>query len=131
MGDIYFPKKARKHMKEYEYMSSYWFVRGYPEYKDILSAPETPERRKALMKLKIDGIDQALKIIPEDIRGMILDSIIHRADFNRLVNYVKENNINENITAKEVREAYIEWIKYLLDWHNDGSAAQPDRNKNM
>ena len=61
----------------------------------------------------------------------ILDSIIHRADFNRLVNYVKENNINENITAKEVREAYIEWIKYLLDWHNDGSAAQPDRNKNM
>jgi len=77
MGDIYFPKKARKHMKEYEYMSSYWFVRGYPEYKDILSAPETPERRKALMKLKINSIDQASKIIPEDIRGMILDSIIH------------------------------------------------------
>ena len=76
MGDIYFPKKARKHMKEYEYMSSYWFVRGYPEYKDILSAPETPERRKAIMKLKLNSIDQALKVIPEYARGMIIDSII-------------------------------------------------------
>lgn len=77
MGDVYFPKKAREYMKEYEYMSSYWFVRGYPEYKDILSAPDTPKRRKAIMELKLNGIDQALKVIPEYARKRILDSIIH------------------------------------------------------
>lgn len=101
MGDVYFPKKAREYMKEYEYMSSYWFVRGYPEYKDILSAPDTPKRRKAIMELKLNGIDQALKIIPEDIRGMILDSIIHGKPLPAKDKYILDSMIRFLVEINE------------------------------
>lgn len=46
------------------------------------------------------------------------DYIKNRDDFNRLVNYVKEHNVSENITEDEVRNTYIEWINYLVKWYD-------------
>ena len=76
MGDLYYPAYLKDHLSLAEFMGCIWAISGYYEYHGIAADPETPERRRRIMLRRIEGIDKAAELLPEEIREKILESII-------------------------------------------------------
>lgn len=72
--DLY-SKYAREHIHRDFFMSSAWMIKGYDDYKVILSDPDTPSRRRAIMARNIRIIDAAAANIPKEYRQAILDKL--------------------------------------------------------